>query len=146
MRRVQNVVHIADGDTTLVALACGTREGLPVFGYGEAPAGLLTTTQLRAAGLSPAGLDPLALLVFRHRKPYARQTVAELFSVEQAAARPEPSEAQRAARLRNLEFAHRALRTCVDCTEEQDYRVPTSTRQCWSCLEIEMANAVEVAA
>lgn len=144
--RKQNVVHIADGDATLVALARGTRDGLPVFGWGEAPAGLLTTTQLRAAGLSPAGLDPLALLVFRHRKPYARLTVAELYSAVAAAARPGPTEAQRVARLRNLEYAQRALRTCVDCAQEKDYRVPTSTRQCWSCLEIEMANAVEVAA
>ncbi|WP_410662790.1 RRQRL motif-containing zinc-binding protein [Amycolatopsis sp. lyj-84] len=146
MSAARTIVHIPCGDTVLVAEARGVREGLPWFGWDEAPAGLATPSQLREAGLSRAGLDPVALLVFRHRKPYARETVAELFSVDQAARRPEPSQAQQVSRLQNLKHAMRARRTCVDCTEEQDYCVPTSTRQCWRCLQIEMANNVEVAA
>ncbi len=142
----QIIVYIPYGDTALVALARCTWGGLPVFGWGEAPGGLYTTSQLREAGLSAAGLDPVALLVFRHRKPYARQTVAELYTLIDATLRPAPSEAQRVSRLRNLAYAERALRTCATCTEEQDYRVPTSTRQCWTCFETESADAVEVAA
>ncbi len=146
MSAARYIVHVPYGDSALVDLARGFRDGLPVFGWNEAPAGLYTKSQLREGGLSAAGLDPVALLVFRHRKPYARQTVAELFALIDAARRPVPSEAQRVSRLRNLELAERALRTCVDCVTEQDYRVPTSTRQCWTCFEIEMANTVEVAA
>ncbi|MFI9449206.1 RRQRL motif-containing zinc-binding protein [Amycolatopsis sp. NPDC052450] len=146
MTAARIIVQIPYGDTLLVAEARGFREGLPYFGWDEAPAGLYTTTQLHEAGWSVAGLDPVALLVFRHRKPYARETVAELFALADAALRPEPSTAQRVSRLQNLQYAMRARRTCVTCTEEQDYCVPTSTRQCWSCLEIEMANDVEVAA
>ncbi|MFJ8910603.1 RRQRL motif-containing zinc-binding protein [Amycolatopsis sp. NPDC102389] len=146
MSAARIIAHIPCGDTVLVAEARGFREGLPYFGWNEAPAGLYTTTQLREAGLSAAGLDPRALLVFRHRKPYARETVAELFTVADAVERPVPSQAQQVSRLRNLQYAMRARRTCVDCAEEKDYCMPTSTRQCWSCLEIEMSNDVEVAA
>lgn len=146
MTAARDIVRIPYGDTLLIVEARGVRDGLPWFGYGEAPPDLFTTTQLREAGLSSAGLDPVALLVFRHRRPYARETVAELFALIDAAFRPEPSEAQRVSRLRNLQYAMRARRTCVDCAREQDYCVPTSTRQCWACFEAECANRAEAAA
>ncbi|PXY23719.1 hypothetical protein BAY59_29200 [Prauserella coralliicola] len=130
-RRKQQVVTIFDGRVHQVALCRGFQDGLPVFGWGEAPSTLLTRSQLRRAGLRPNGQDPLALLVFRHVKPYRRETVAELFSVELAAARRTPTPAQRVAIGRAL----RARRTCHTCGVVVAYFVPTSTRQCWECWD-----------
>lgn len=135
--RKQEIVRIFDGRTHHVTLCRGFREGLPVFGWGEAPSEFLTRSQLRAAGLRPNGADPVALLVFRHIKPYARETVAELFPVEKAAPRRTPSVAQRAAIARALE----ARRVCVECARVMPYYVPTSTRQCWDCFEAEAVAA-----
>ncbi|MFJ9787817.1 RRQRL motif-containing zinc-binding protein [Amycolatopsis sp. NPDC101161] len=137
--RRQAVTTVFDGRTHHVALCRGERDGLPVFGWGEAPSTLLTRTQLREVGLRPNGQDPVALLVFRHVKPYARETVAELFSVERAAAKRPPVPGQ-------LDHAMEARRTCVDCSEVQEYCVPTSTRQCWTCFEGEQADRAGVAA
>lgn len=138
----QTVTTVFDGRTHHVALCRGQRDGLPVFGWGEAPSTLLTRSQLRAVGLRPNGQDPVALLVFRHVKPYARETTAELFSVELAAAYRPPTPAQLTALGRAME----ARRTCVDCTEVKDYCVPTSTRQCWTCFGLEQADRMGVAA
>jgi len=140
--RRQQVTTVDDGRTLHAVLCRGFRDALPVFGWGEAPSVLLTRSQLRDAGLRPNGQDPKGLLVFRHHKPYARETVAELFSVELAAPRRTPTPAQ----LQALQHAMRARRVCVHCTVEQDYCVPTSTRQCWACFEIEQADRQEVAA
>ncbi|MFI6026378.1 RRQRL motif-containing zinc-binding protein [Amycolatopsis magusensis] len=140
--RKQTVVTVFDGRTHHVALCRGERDGLPVFGWGEAPSTLLTRSQLRAVELRPNGQDPVALLVFRHHRPYARETVAELFSIERAAAYRPPTSAQRAALARAME----ARRVCVDCTRVQEYCVPTSTRQCWACFELEQIDRPGVAA
>ncbi|WP_236793252.1 RRQRL motif-containing zinc-binding protein [Amycolatopsis sp. GM8] len=120
-----------------------------MFGWGEAPSTLLTRTQLREAGLRPGGADPVALLVFRHFKPYAHETVTELFSVHRAKERRVPSPAQRAA----IAAALRARRTCRTCRVDVGYYVPTSTGECWSCEGGELADpdpmtelATEVAA
>lgn len=147
--RKQTVVTVFDGRTHHAAFCRGERDGLPVFGWGEAPSTLLTRSQLRAAGLRPNGQDPVAWLVFRHVKPYARETVAALYSVELAAARRTPTPAQRVA----IERALEARRVCVDCARIVAYYVPTSTRQCLECFEaawpldgIEPAPALGVAA
>ncbi|WP_199430838.1 RRQRL motif-containing zinc-binding protein [Qaidamihabitans albus] len=140
--RKQSVVTVFDGRSYLVALCRGYRERLPVFGWGEAPPTLLTRSQLRAVDMRPNGQDPVALLVFRHHRPYRRETVAELFSVERAAPRRTPTPAQR----RALSFALRARRVCVDCAREMSYCVPTSTRQCWDCFDAETADTTGVAA
>jgi hypothetical protein len=137
--RRQTVTTVFDGRTHHVCLCRGERDGLPVFGWGEAPSTLLTRSQLREVELRPNGQDPVALLVFRHVKPYARETVAELFSVELAAAKRTAAPGQ-------LDHAMEARRTCVDCTEVQDYCVPTSTRQCWTCFDLDQADRVGVAA
>lgn len=134
--RRQQVVTVFDGRTHHVALCRGFRDGLPVFGWGEAPSTLLTRCQLRAVGLRPNGQDPVALLVFRHVKPYAHETVAELFSVERAAERRVPTLAQR----RAIRAALRARRICQTCWEDVGYYVPTSTRQCWTCEGTELAD------
>lgn len=129
--RKQQVVTVFDGRVHQVALCRGFRDGLPVFGWGEAPSTLLTRSQLRDAGLRRNGQDPLALLVFRHVQPYRRETTAELFSVELAAPRRTPSPAQWQA----IERALEARRVCVDCSCICSYYVPTSTRQCLECFE-----------
>src|SRR6266545_330893 len=115
-KRRQRVVTVFDGRTHHVTLCRGFRDGLPVFGWGEAPSTLLTRSQLREVGLRPNGQDPLALLVFRHHRPFARETVAELFSVELAAVKRPAVPGQ-------LDHAMEARRTCVDCGEIQDYCV-----------------------
>ena len=140
--RTQRIVFIVDGQTTHAVMCRGLQDNLPVFGWGEAPSFLMTRSQLREAGFRPNGQDPLALLVFRHHRPYRREEVAELFSVELAAPRRTPTPAQ----LQALQNAMRARRVCVVCTVEQDYCVPTSTRQCWACFEVEQADQVAVAA
>lgn len=129
--RRQHVVTVFDGRTHHAALCRGFRDGLPMFGWGEAPSTLLTRSQLREAGLRPNGQEPVALLVFRHVKPYRRETTAELFSVELAAPRRVPTAAQLAA----IERALEARRVCVDCARIGTDYVPTSTRQCLECFE-----------
>jgi hypothetical protein len=133
--RKQRPVTIYDGRVHHVALCRGFLDSLPMFGWGEAPSVLLTVSQLRDAGLRPGGQDPLALLVFRHFKPYARETVAELFSVELAKPRRTPTPAQRVA----IAAALRARRVCQTCGVDVGYYVPTSTRRCWDCEGGELA-------
>ncbi|MCP2255225.1 ferrochelatase (EC 4.99.1.1) [Prauserella aidingensis] len=132
-KRRQRPVTVFDGRTHHVALCRGFRDTLPVFGWGEAPSTLLTRAQLREAGLRPNGHGPLALLVFRHHKPMARETVAELFSVELAA----PQRGTIIQRYAKVEQALRARRVCVECRRDVGYYVPTSTRTCWDCEGIE---------
>jgi hypothetical protein len=137
--RTQHVVVMFDGR---VELCRGFLDGLPVFGWNEAPADLLTRSQLRDAGLRPGGQDPVALLAFRHFKPFRHETLAELFRVDLARERRTPTPAQRAAICRAL----RARRTCQTCGHVVDYYVPTSTRQCWDCWETENTAGLGVAA
>jgi hypothetical protein len=137
--RKQEIVTIFDGAVHHVAFCRGFLDGLPVFGWGESPSTLLTRTQLRDAGLRPGGQDPLALLVFRHHHPYSRETVAALYSAALALPRRVPTPAQ----LAGIGRALASRRVCVTCTVEQDYYVPTSTRQCWNCFAGE---GLEVAA
>ncbi|MEU3274512.1 RRQRL motif-containing zinc-binding protein [Saccharomonospora sp. NPDC006951] len=120
---------VFDGRSHQVALCRGFRDGLPVFGWGEAPATLLTVSQLRAVGLRRNGQDPLALLVFRHHRPLARETVAELFSAERAA----PMRGTEAQRRAKVQGALRARRICTECRRDVGYCVPTSTGICWEC-------------
>lgn len=148
-KRKQKVVTIYDGRTHQVALCRGYRDGLPVFGWGEAPSTLLTTAQLREVGLRRNSQDPLALLVFRHHKPYRHEDTAELFSVELAAPIRGTAQ-QRRAKVQN---ALQARRICHTCRVDVGYYVPTSTRQCWECEGGELADpnpmtdfATEVAA
>ena len=46
----------------------GSRHGFPTFPYHYAPDGLVTRRQLRAKGLRPNGYDPVAQILWRHRK------------------------------------------------------------------------------
>lgn len=131
---------VFDGRTHHVALCRGFRDGLPMFGYGEAPSVLLTFSQLREIRMRPNGQDPVALLVFRHHKPYRHEETTELYSIELAAPM-RGSDLQRRAKVRN---ALRARRICHTCGEDVGYYVPTSTRQCWECEGGELADLADM--
>src|ERR1044072_8640365 len=64
----------------------GFRDGLPVWKWGTAPAGLVTRTQLWEQGLRRRrGQDPVGLLVFRKRG--CGEQVGELFRADLAVPR-----------------------------------------------------------
>lgn len=129
MRRPRfEVTTLWDGRTVFCR---GYRDGLPVFGWHDVPSGLATRRQLRAAGLRPGGQDPVALLVFGHRKPARRVEVAHLYRLDLAHPKRTPTLAQRAA----IELALEARRTCRTCHQDRGYYLPTSTRQCWTCWQ-----------
>ena len=132
-KRRQRPVTVFDGRTHHVALCRGFRDGLPMFGWGEAPSTLLTVSQLREIGLRRNAQDPVALLVFRHHRPYRREETVELFSVERAATMRGTAWQRRA----KVQHALRARRVCIECRRDVGYYVPTSTRTCWDCDGIE---------
>lgn len=112
----------------------GHLDGLPVFAWRSVPArlGLATRRQLREMSLRPGGADPVALLRFRHRQPYRREELAELFRIELAKPKRTATPSQRAA----IERALTARRTCPTCPPGQQvkpYYLPTSAGQCWDC-------------
>ena len=114
----------------------GTHWGRPVFGHSAAPAGLATVRQLRTKGLRPGGQDVAAWLVFGHRRPFRREEIAALYRVDQAL----PVRPMTPGRVRALEAAMRARRTCPECGHLKPYVIPTSTRQCWDCAADEINN------
>lgn len=138
-KRRQRPVTVFDGRTHHVALCRGFRDGLPMFGWGEAPSTLLTVSQLREIGLRRNAQDPVALLVFRHHRPYRREETVELFSVEQAA----PVRGTAAQRRAKVARALEARRVCVSCACDVGYYVPTSTRQCWPCWDADNLAALD---
>lgn len=113
----------------------GWWEGRPVFAYRgrpcAVPPGLGTRRQLRAVGLRPGGQDIAAWLLFWHRRPYRRQELAALYRIALA----KPVRPMTAGRVLALDRAMAARRTCRSCGQVQDYCVPTSTRQCWTCWQ-----------
>src|SRR3712207_9546881 len=46
----------------------GRHYGFPTYPYRHAPTGLATRRQLRRQGLCPGGHDPVAQILWRHRK------------------------------------------------------------------------------
>ncbi|WP_177154700.1 RRQRL motif-containing zinc-binding protein [Actinosynnema pretiosum] len=113
----------------------GELDGLPVFGWrgrpGAVPAGLCTRRQLRAEGLRPGGADPVALLVFGHRRPARSVEVCPLWLRETArAVRPMTPAKWSAHRA-----AMRARRFCRTCLAEVDHVVRGPLRQCSTCYQ-----------
>ncbi|WP_372447851.1 RRQRL motif-containing zinc-binding protein [Kibdelosporangium banguiense] len=104
------------------------QDGLPTFGFRNAPPGLATPRQLRAEGLCPGGHDPAAQIVWRRGRRWAA-----LYRLDIAKPSPGATTAQLAA----LSRAHRALRTCRGtCGQVFSYRLPRSTgRRCWTCWD-----------
>ncbi|MGW5083187.1 RRQRL motif-containing zinc-binding protein [Micromonospora echinospora] len=102
----------------------GTRYGFPTYPYHSAPAGLATRRQLRAAGLRPAGHDPVAQILWRRGK-----RVAYLYRLDLAAPKRVATPAQREA----IAKALRARRTCQVCGLVQPYYIPRRYGCCLDC-------------
>lgn len=106
----------------------GTRYGFPTFPYHCAPAGLATVRQLRAAGLRPGGHDPVAQILWRHRR---QRRVAFLYRLDLAKAKRTATPAQRAA----ITKALLARRTCRVCDQVKPYYIPRRYGECLDCHE-----------
>jgi hypothetical protein len=104
----------------------GRRYGFPTFPYHYAPDGYLTRRQLRAAGLRPNGQDPVAQILWRHRK---HRRVAYLYPIAYAAPKRTATPAQLAA----VGKALLARRTCRHCGITRPYYIPRSTGACLIC-------------
>jgi hypothetical protein len=105
----------------------GYREGLPWWRWGGAPRGLRTRSQVHAAGRRLArGQDPCGLIVWRRGN-----RTAALYRLDQTL----PSRRKTPALLAAVQVMERARRTCRDCGQTYDYRMPTSTKTCWPCME-----------
>lgn len=101
---------------------------LPVYGWQQAPDGLLTRTQLRKAGLRPNGHDVVAEIRWRSRKSKTPR-VAYLYPVDQAA----PVRPMTAAKQAALDAANRARRICPDCGRDAGYVLPARYGCCLPC-------------
>jgi hypothetical protein len=104
----------------------GSRYGMPTFPFRYAPDGLVTRRQLRAAHLSPGGNDPVAQILWRHRKQIR---IAHLYRRDLAAPKRVPTAAQLAA----IEKMLLARRTCRHCGITRDYYIPRRTGACLTC-------------
>lgn len=104
----------------------GRRYGFPTFPFRYAPKGLATLRQLRADGLRPNGQNPVAQILWRHRK---QQRVAYLYRLDLAAPKRTATAGQRAA----LAKALLARRTCRHCDQLKDYYIPRRTGACLDC-------------
>ena len=133
----------------------GTRFGVPTFPWGWSHTfdpDLRTKAQLREEGLSIAGLEVAAQLMWRSTRAGSRNGVRTAYLYQRSLARPvRPlTPAQERALLR----AHLARHTCAECGQVWDVYLPTSNgRQCpppggcaaWEAPEIE-AERLAVAA
>jgi hypothetical protein len=104
----------------------GSRYGFPTFPFRYAPDGLATLRQLRAAGLRPGGNDPVAQILWRHRK---QTRIAYLYRIDLAKPKRTATPAQRTA----IDKALLARRTCPVCRQLKDYFMPRSTGACLIC-------------
>jgi hypothetical protein len=104
----------------------GRRYGRPTYPFHWAPAGLLTTRQLRARGLRPGGQDIAAQILWRHRN---QRRVAYLYREDQA----KPKRSATTAQLGAIVKALRARRTCPTCGTEKPYCIPRSKGECNDC-------------
>ena len=99
------------------------RDGLPEFGFGQAPSGLSTRRQLRERGMCRGGQEPFARLTWKkdqrfawlyvdaHAKPKRTATEAQLAAVEKALA---------------------ARKVCAECGPV-DHFVRTTDQLCGGC-------------
>jgi hypothetical protein len=104
----------------------GTRYGFPTFPYHYAPDGLATRRQLRASGLRPNRYDPVAQILWRHRR---QLRTAYLYRRDLAAPKRTATPAQLAA----IGKALTARRTCQHCGITRPYYIPRSTGACLVC-------------
>jgi hypothetical protein len=108
-------------------------DGLPTFGYRQAPTGLVTRRQLRAAGKRPAGQDPVAQIKWRKRGVgicWAGLYRLDLAAPKRAATPAQLAAARRATAARLAALARR--RRCPDCGVDPGYALP-AWLPCSSC-------------
>jgi hypothetical protein len=102
--------------------------GLPIYLFGDAPAGLVTPRQLREQRLRTArGQEVYALLVWRGGRRWGR-----LYRIDQAV----PSRTQTPALLASVEAMHRSHYICRRCGETGDIWLPVSTWTCDRCCDL----------
>ncbi|HET6293689.1 MAG TPA: RRQRL motif-containing zinc-binding protein [Kribbella sp.] len=99
------------------------RDGLPEFGFGQAPSGLSTRRQLRERGMSRGGQEPFARLSWKRD-----QRFAWLYVDAHAKPKRTASEAQLAA----VEKALAARKVCAECGPV-DHFVRTTDQLCGDC-------------
>jgi hypothetical protein len=104
----------------------GSRYGFPTFPYRYAPEPRATRRQLRAEGLRPNGNDPVAQILWRHRR---QVRTAHLYRRDLAAPKRTATPAQLAVIAKML----RARRTCRHCGITRPYYIPRSTGACLIC-------------
>jgi hypothetical protein len=104
----------------------GTRYGMPTYPYHAAPVHLVTRRQLRHAGLRPGGHDPVAQILWRHRK---QRRVAYLYDATLA----KPKRTATPAQLAAVQKALLARRTCSTCGLVKAYYIPRSLGECLDC-------------
>lgn len=107
----------------------GQRYRLPTYPWKFAPAGLSTMRQLRAKGLRPGGQEPIAQILWRHRK---QRRVAYLYREDLSLPKRHATPAQLVA----IGKALQARRTCPTCGTEKPYCIPTSIGECNDCAAI----------
>lgn len=119
-------IALSDGRETWCR---GFHDGLPVWRHGDAPAGLVTRSQLAEQRLRRRyRQDPEGLLIYRWHGN--RPQFAELFRIDLALLSRPLTEARKA----SIAAMQRAHRTCRDCGCEQAKCLPTSTWRCDDCL------------
>jgi hypothetical protein len=129
IRRLPREMRHVDG--LGVVMTRGTYQGCPVLTWGWADRRVLATRrQLRAMNLSPGGHDPVAVLLFQHRRPARARDFAWLYRIDLAAPKRTPTTAQ----LRAVRAALIARRTCTGpCQQVQTRCVSTTSRMCPTC-------------
>lgn len=105
----------------------GFHGGLPVWKFGEAPAGLVTPRQLREQRLRAArGQEVYGLLAWRGGRRFA-----DLYRVDLTV----PARRYTPAVAASVEAMCRAHRTCRDCGRDTGRWLPTSTWRCDDCAD-----------
>jgi hypothetical protein len=129
IRRLPREMRHVDG--LGVVMTRGTYLGCPVLTWGWADRRVLATRrQLRAMNLSSGGHDPVAVLLFQHRRPARARDFAWLYRIDLAAPKRTPTTAQ----LRAVRAALIARRTCAGpCQQVQTRCVSRTSRMCPTC-------------
>jgi hypothetical protein len=121
---------------TGAAYTRGTHDGLPLLAHGMAPRDKLATfRQLRAMDLRPGGADPVAVLYGRHNRS-GKTWFASLWLIATAV----PVRPMTPAKWTALAKANLARRICPQCGKDDLYVIPTSTRVCWVCFQLNEIN------
>lgn len=105
----------------------GAHYGLPTYNRRDAPAGLATRRQLRAAGLAPGGHEPVAQVMWRQ---WRRDAVAYLYALDAAVPKRVPTPAQ----LDAVGKALAARRRCRTCGQDAGYCLPKTGEHAGRCV------------